>query len=399
MRLRLPQFSLPLQCVGIFLLAFLWGSSLPSIVASFFLTLSLTLKELLLFVLPLIIFTFVFNSMTQMRDRALPFLLILVPMVCLSNFLSTNLSYFLARLINTVHMHSMSITPYGEPLLPLWQIKLPPFFSNEGALGVGLVVGVVVSFLKPALAERAASFFMRLTSFVLKDLFLPLMPLFILGFVLKLAHDQVLGIICHQYFKLFLILFGLLTGYLAFIYGLAVRFRPSLWKAAFQNMAPAAITGFSTMSSAASLPLMILGAEKNVDHPDVARGVVPATVNIHLMGDCFAIPLFALTLLMSFGQGFPDYETYLVFALYFVLAKFAVAAVPGGGILVMLPILEKYLGFSPEMLSIITVLYITFDPIITSANVLGNGAFAMIFSRLFARWGLKKGVTKIPANP
>jgi Na+/H+-dicarboxylate symporter len=67
---------------------------------------------------------------------------------------------------------------------------------------------------------------------------------------------------------------------------------------------------------------------------------------------------------------------------YFVLAKFAVAAVPAGGILVMLPILEKYLHFSPDMLSLITALYIMFDPIITSINVLGNGAFATIFKRI-----------------
>ena len=68
---------------------------------------------------------------------------------------------------------------------------------------------------------------------------------------------------------------------------------------------------------------------------------------------------------------------YLVFAFYFVLAKFSVAAVPGGGILVMLPILESCLGFDAQMLSLITALYILFDPVITCANVLGNGGFAL----------------------
>ena len=51
--------------------------------------------------------------------------------------------------------------------------------------------------------------------------------------------------------------------------------------------------------------------------------------------------------------------------------------------MVMLPILEKYLKFSPEMLSLITALYIVFDPIITSANVIGNGAFTMMFAKLY----------------
>jgi Na+/H+-dicarboxylate symporter len=72
----------------------------------------------------------------------------------------------------------------------------------------------------------------------------------------------------------------------------------------------------------------------------------------------------------------------LTFALYFVLAKFSVAAIPGGGILVMLPILESQLGFTAEMGSMITALYILFDPVITCANVLGNGGFAMVVDRL-----------------
>ena len=47
-------------------------------------------------------------------------------------------------------------------------------------------------------------------------------------------------------------------------------------------------------------------------------------------------------------------------------------------IIVMLPILDIYLGFSGEMMSLITALYILFDPVITSANIFGNGAFAKI---------------------
>ena len=80
-------------------------------------------------------------------------------------------------------------------------------------------------------------------------------------------------------------------------------------------------------------------------------------------------------------MGEPSLLNYMIFALYFVLAKFSVAAVPGGGILVMLPILEKYLGFNSDMMSLITALYILFDPVITCANVLGNGAFAKMIDR------------------
>jgi Na+/H+-dicarboxylate symporter len=59
--------------------------------------------------------------------------------------------------------------------------------------------------------------------------------------------------------------------------------------------------------------------------------MIPATVNIHLMGDCFAIPIFAFAILKSFGIAEPTTFSYLMFAISFVLAKFSVAAVPGGG--------------------------------------------------------------------
>ena len=79
----------------------------------------------------------------------------------------------------------------------------------------------------------------------------------------------------------------------------------------------------------------------------------------------------------------PSLVEYMVFALYFVIAKFSVAAIPGGGILVMLPILEKHLGFTGEMMSLITSIYILFDPVITFGNVFGNGAFAKAIDRLY----------------
>nr|WP_269077747.1 cation:dicarboxylase symporter family transporter [Rickettsia felis] len=66
------------------------------------------------------------------------------------------------------------------------------------------------------------------------------------------------------------------------------------------------------------------------------------------------------------------------------MAKFSVAAIPGGGIIVMLPILEQYLGFNTNMMSLITALYILFDPVITCANVLGNSAFVKLIDNIYS---------------
>jgi Na+/H+-dicarboxylate symporter len=59
--------------------------------------------------------------------------------------------------------------------------------------------------------------------------------------------------------------------------------------------------------------------------------------------------------------------------------------------LVILPLLQEHLGFNGEMLSLITALYILFDPVITSANVLGNGGFALVLEK-FGIFKKDKGV-------
>jgi Na+/H+-dicarboxylate symporter len=86
--------------------------------------------------------------------------------------------------------------------------------------------------------------------------------------------------------------------------------------------------------------------------------------------------------LMLSGAPLPTFENYLLFTFYFCIAKFSAAGIPGGTVIVMLPILQKYLGLSPEMASLITTIYIIQDPVFTSANVMGNGAFALLVRKL-----------------
>jgi Na+/H+-dicarboxylate symporter len=203
-----------------------------------------------------------------------------------------------------------------------------------------------------------------------------------LGFIVKLQFDGVIATIIKDYTLILSVVALSQFGYISFSYFLLNKGKVRDFLSCVKNMLPAAISGFSTMSSAAAMPLTIMGVQDNAERKDLAKSVVPATVNIHLVGDCFAIPIFAYAVLKNYGMAEPVLLDYLIFTFYFVLAKFSVAAIPGGGIIVMLPILENYLGFNAEMMSLITALYILFDPVITAANVLGNGAFAKMIDRM-----------------
>lgn len=354
---------------------------------------SLSLKSLITFLLPFLIFGLLFKTAVQLAKKASKWILFLLTAICLSNFISTMFSYMVGSFAYHLNLSIMPTSTEKTSLIPLGSFLLPNWIGNSPAMFAGLALGFLMGWLNPPLSEKIASHFEKAINIILK-LFLYIIPLFIAGFIVKIIHDGVINLIIRNYALIFVIVASAVFSYIGLIYFIINRFQIKNFVKSLKNMLPATIAGFGSMSSAACMPLTILGTEKNSKNPDIARSIIPVTVNIHLIGDCFSIPIFAFAVLKSFGIAEPTFSSYLIFAIYFVLAKFSVAAVPGGGILVMLPILETYLGFNGDMLSLITALYILFDPLITSANVLGNGGFAMGIDRAFN--GKSKNVRKAP---
>lgn len=343
-------------------------------------TVSLSIKSLIVFALPLIIFCLLFKTAAELAHNATKMILFILAAICCSNFISTSLSHYVGIFVYHLDM-TISIPQNRQDLVPLWELHLPKLIANNKAMFAGIILGLFFSIFKPQLAAKVA---LKLDKFMtqLLGIITILVPLFVAGFVVKLNFDGNLSLILRNYALVFAVILLAQYSYITLIY-LVVR--SGKWKVfveSIKNMLPATIAGFSTMSSAAAMPLTLLGTEKNTKNSDIAKASIPVTVNVHLIGDCFAIPILAFAVMKSYGVPEPLFISYLIFTFYFVIAKFSVAAVPGGGVLVMLPILENYLGFNAEMLSLITALYILFDPVITSANVLGNGGFAMVIDRM-----------------
>ena len=281
---------------------------------------------------------------------------------------------------------SMVASNSVSDLTPLFSLNIHNILSNNVALIGGLISGLIIGIFKKELAESICKYFDKFTKVFFKILF-PLMPIFISGTALKLQHDGILVEICQKYLPVLLVFVVSAIGWILLQFFILSKFNVSQFSFYIMNLIPAGITAFGSMSSAAALPLSIAAAEKNLsNNKGNANIIAPSSVNIHLVGDCLFIPMVALSVLISFGAQFPSIVVYLPFALGFVLAKFSVAAVPGGGVLVMLPIMQEYLHMSPEMLGIVTALYILFDPIITICNVLGNGALAITFDNITAKF-------------
>nr|WP_255586065.1 cation:dicarboxylase symporter family transporter [Wolbachia endosymbiont of Mansonella perstans] len=310
---------------------------------------------------------------------AIKFILLLAIMIFLSNLVSSLIAYSIGHFL-VQNTYSIQDITYEETIAPLWSFKLPLLLSNFHALAYEFISSLIVSVLLPKKSKELSRKMSGLTSFVLKVFLMPVIPVFVLGLALKMQHDQVLSIIFKDCSIIFVIIISVTYFYVFLLYGAANSFKITNWITSISNMIPAFITAMSTISSSATMPLTLEGSKKNVKQPDVASSVIIMTSGFHLVGDCFFIIILSVVITSGYALSTTDYVTFL---LYFLLFKFAIAAAPAGGIVVVLPVLERYFKFSPEMLSLIAALYVVFDPIITSANVMGNGAFTIMFIKLY----------------
>lgn len=386
------SYSKPLIFFGVLVITLIIGPFLPLYFKSLFYACSLLIKDLLIFSLPFVIFCLIFGSISALGSKAIKYIAIIIPLICTSNFINTMLSYIVSGIAIKSGILGSSIvaSSTASDLNPLFTLNIHNILSNNVALIGGLIAGLVIGIYKRELAVSMCKYFDSFTKIFFKVLF-PLMPIFISGTALKLQHDGILVEICQKYLPILLVFIVSTIGWILLQFFTLAKFKTHQFNNYIKNLIPAGVTAFGSMSSAAALPLSIEAAAKNLsNNKENANIIVPSSVNIHLVGDCLFIPMVALSVLTSFGAPFPSISSYLLFALGFVLAKFSVAAVPGGGVLVMLPIMQEYLQMSPEMLGIVTALYILFDPIITTCNVLGNGALAIMFN------SITKAIT--PAN-
>jgi Na+/H+-dicarboxylate symporter len=384
----LKSYSLILQIIAAIVVAFTFADDITTSTISTFYTISTNIKILLIFFLPIIIFSCLFNSIVAMSAGTLLLFALLI-IVCVSNFISSMISYSASHFLAVTAIDVSLGAAADDGIRVLFEFDIAPLVKNDTALIMGIAIGILANITKYKPLQDIAGKLFELSFFVLKRLFIPILPLFIFGFLLKIARDENAIQIFTENLGAFGVIVTTLWGYLLLLLIVAGRGNFARIKEIFMNILPAVITAFSAMSSAAALPLSLNAAGKNTKDQQLANLVMPTTVNIHLIGDGICLPMTAIVLMNVYGLGSPDIFSYLVFAMYFLVTKFAVAAIPGGGVIVMVPVLQKYLGFNQEMSVLITTIYLLMDPIITSANVMGNNLLCIFFKKLAGPFAAK----------
>ncbi|MDP4708493.1 MAG: dicarboxylate/amino acid:cation symporter [Rickettsiaceae bacterium] len=375
---------MPAKLIFIILSVFLLGDFLPEYLKSLLLTTSLVMKEILLFILPAIVFFLVFASFSQLSGGFMVFTGLLLALVCISNFTAVMVAYPVGYFAQDFIVTNNSVQSSLE-LQSFYTLNLPKLCDNSMALVIGLLLGVYTSAKNNKFLKRFALIGSDIANGFLAKCFTPVLPIFILGFILKAQHDGLLTVLFRNFMPLLSVIIFLYVVYIGTLYVIVNVFDISRVFSSLKNILPAALVGFSSMSSAVAMPVLINGALKNCEDQDIPKRIVPFITNTHMMGDALAIPLMAISLYILEYNQFPTMDKYVLFAVAYMLAKFASAGIPGGTILIMTPVLEAKLGFTSEMSTIILTTYLLFDPFCTLGSVFGNGGFVMMFEKLKAR--------------
>ena len=383
----MKEFGLILKLgLSIVLIMFL-GEFVPEEIQRGFFTISILMKETLVFFMPLIVFAFIFACLSAFQKKAPLLILMILSFVVLSNFIFIQLGFF-AGDIFLPHLgyhaaNAIQKTTSSLPILePFFTIPYPHLITTDMALLLGTLGGLYGAFWGNEKLAMWGDFLRNKIQSALTKIFIPLVPLYVIGFLFKIQHDDSLLEMFAGY--------GPMIGLIVVVQFFAILFfyfKANLGnfrniKTSLRNVFPSGLVALSTMSSMATMPLTLEAAEKNTKNKALAQMMIPATANIHHVGDSVAVPILIAVVLAINGIDSMNYGTFLVFTMYYLVAKFGVPSVPGGELIVLFPILEGHFGFTDSMSGLLTTLYLLMDPFITVTNVLSNGALAIFMDKL-----------------
>lgn len=144
-----------------------------------------------------------------------------------------------------------------------------------------------------------------------------------------------------------------------------------------RGILPAQVLAFSTSSSAATLPVTMDCAEKNLGvAEEISSFVLPLGATINMDGTAIHQGVSAVFIAQAFGIDLTLGQQ-LTILLTAVLSSIGAAAVPGAGIIMLIIVLEA-VGLDPLGLSLILAVDRPLDMLRTVVNVTGDSTAAVV---------------------
>src|SRR5690606_7921856 len=250
--------------------------------------------QFLSFSIPLIIMGLIMPAISDLGKGAGKMLLLTAAIAYASTLFSGFMTYFTASGIfpGLLESHLQSASDIEETtreLTPYFSITIPPMVDVMSALVFAFIIGLGLTFVEGTSLKSAVKDFQHIIMQVIENVIVPLLPLFILGIFASMSFSgqvfNILSVFMNIIGVIFLMHIGLLLlQYL--IAGAIVKRNPLRLLA---TMMPAYFTALGTQSSAATIPVTLLQAEKNGIPERVAGFVIPLCATIHLAGSIMKI--------------------------------------------------------------------------------------------------------------
>jgi len=289
----IKKLSLPFQLLLVLLCVTLFGNILPISAMELFYSISLVFKECLGFLLPFIVFSFITTGILSFKKNAPVVLGILLTCIIFSNSIVAFFSYFIGKtflpfLAVTIDPSHLTET---KNLTPLFSIKLPTLIKSDIAMIAAVITGITLSFISIPHVQQTISNLKNIVETIINKLFIPILPLYVFGFLLDINHQGVFVQLFQTYGKTFALIVALQIVVLFLIYFIAASFNLPQTISYIQTALPSYMTAFGTMSSTATIPVTVQCAEINTGNKGLAAMASPILANIHLLGDAISTPI------------------------------------------------------------------------------------------------------------
>lgn len=385
--------NLPFQLVICICIAIFFSDSFSPFVNHLSFTISYLIKELFLFALPFVIFAYVTFGLTSFENQGLALLIVTLVMIIISNAIACMFGYGVGILaLPFITTQEVTVASSGcVEITSLTTWTSPKLVKPVYAMLAAFIFGIGNGFVKNQFLTASFIKMKAIVEWGLQKLLIPVLPLYVFGFLIKLKCEGQINSLLSSFGSVFLIICAAICIYVSVLFLIASRMtKLSIFTLARDLFAPA-LTGFSTMSSAASMPVSMQALQKIVPHnKKFVNFILPTTANANLAGDAISITIMCLTVGILKGNGFLPFDQFAVYVAYYCMLKFSSAGIPGGGVLVLAPLFQSQLGLDFASTTLITTLYILQDPVLTASNVTGNALFALIVEKVYSKWKLFK---------
>ncbi len=345
-------------------------------------TVKYILGQVIFFMIPLIILSFISSSVAKMGSSV-------------SRMLGTSLSIAygssigaallaLAMGYTLLPMITIEAAEAHAKVLPelLFELNIPPVMSVMTALVLAIMVGLSAVWTTSQKIVDILDEFQKMVLSLIGRVLIPILPLFIAANFCALSYQ---GAIAEQ-LPVFINVMGLaLLGHfvwLVILYLIAALVTKRNPMDVVRYYAPPYLTAVGTMSSAATLPVSLEAARRS---PILNRRTIdfsiPLFANIHLCGSILTEVFFIMTVSKILYGTLPELSTMLLFVA--LLGIFAIGApgVPGGTVIASLGIVTSIVGFDEAGTALLLTIFALQDSFGTACNIVGDGALTMIMTR------------------